>query len=157
MNDIITKGPFMGREKDTQSSTGNIGVNPGLGLGVNPRLGLYKEILDYYSTLHFIKADGSYNLETVVSYTTNILIKHGLVNTNDIQQCAGIWIYPKEYFCPMDILSKKLHKTDKTHSIHHFNGSWLPLYAKINLKIKQLIGKKMTCIIQRGLANLKNI
>ena len=134
-----------------------ISVAPGLGLGATSGLELYKEILDYYSTLHFIKADGSYNLETVVSYTTNILIKHGLVNTNEIQQCAGIWIYPKEYFCPMDVLTKKIHKTDKTRSIHHYNGSWLPFYAKINLKIKQIIGKKMTSTIQKGLEYLKKI
>ena len=119
-----------------------ISVAPGLGLGATSGLELYKEILDYYSTLHFIKADGSYNLETVVSYTTNILIKHGLVNTNEIQQCAGIWIYPKEYFCPMDYDTKITNITLNTRSIHHYTSSWLGPKEKLYNFVAKYCGKR---------------
>ena len=84
MDEIIARGSFMGREagayiKDicdakvvgNGSDTG-LGVAPGLGLGVNPGLGLYKEFLDVYDGLHFIKADGTLNDKTIVSYTTEV-------------------------------------------------------------------------------------
>ncbi len=60
MDDIIARGPFMGCEKDV-SDTSVASVAPGLGLGVNPGLGLYKEILEMYSKLSFVNKDGTYN------------------------------------------------------------------------------------------------
>lgn len=123
MDDIIARGPFMGCEKDA-SDTSVASVAPGLGLGVNPGLGLYKELLDLYATLHFVNPDGSYNQKTIVAYTTEMLCNYGLKQVNDIQECAGVWIYPKEYFCPMEYGVMKLEITENTKSIHHFDGSW---------------------------------
>lgn len=123
MNDIIDLGPFMGCEKDG-SDTSVASVAPGLGLGVNPGLGLYKEMLDKYSELHFIKKDGSLNLKTVVEYTTELLCSHGLVNKNEVQQVGGVWIYPQEYFCPISPVTLQMKKTKNTYCIHHFAGSW---------------------------------
>ena len=101
MDDIIARGPFMGCENEAGDTSIasvapglGLGVNPGLGLGVNPGLGLYKEILDYYASLQFINEDGSFNMKTVVEYITEILCKQGLRITNEIQECAGVWIYP---------------------------------------------------------------
>lgn len=85
MNEIIVRGSFMGCEnKANDMSTTSIksglelGVNPGLGLGVTPGHGLYKEILDIYANLHFIKDDGSLNMRTVVDYTTELLCEQGI-------------------------------------------------------------------------------
>ena len=72
MDDIIARGPFMGCEKDV-SDTSVASVAPGVGLGVNPDLGLYKEILEMYSKLSFVNKDGTYNQKTIVQYTTEIL------------------------------------------------------------------------------------
>ena len=51
IDDIINNGAFMGCER-----TGNygLGVNPGLGIGADPGISLYKEILDDYEKSHFI-------------------------------------------------------------------------------------------------------
>ena len=44
MDDIVARGPFMGIE--TPATFGNLpNVNPGLGLGGNPRRGRYEEVL----------------------------------------------------------------------------------------------------------------
>lgn len=132
MSHIIERGAFMGCEnevigarEDNDNCDDIPQVAPGLGLGCNIALGIYKEILDYYQTLHFINEDGSQNLHTVVEFTTNILIKHGLKSTNEIQLCADIYIYPKDYFCPISYTDMKLRKTENTVSIHHYAGSWL--------------------------------
>ena len=140
LDSIIEKGPFMGCERDADKSGATaIAVAPGLRLGVNPGLGLYKEILDLYDTLHFKNNDGSLNLKTVVQYTTEILVKHGLKNTNQIQKCAGVYIYPREYFCPKNIDTGALEITENSYTIHHFEGTWLTPWLKFRHSIKLLL------------------
>lgn len=124
MDEIIARSPFMGCENKA-SGTNVASVAPGLGLGVNPGFTLYKEMLEMYAELHFIRPDGSYDQTTVVAMTTNLLCKHGLCPSNQIQQCAGIWIYPKEYLCPKDYETGKLEITENTLSIHHYDASWV--------------------------------
>lgn len=139
MYDIVARGPFMGCEKEA-SDTSVASVAPGLGLGVNPGLGLYKEILDLYSTLHFRREDGSFNLKTVVQYTTGLLCKHGLKNMNNIQICADVWVYPVDFFCPISVKDGKLRVTENTRSIHHYSQSWQSPVRKYGRKLLLLIG-----------------
>ena len=140
LDKIIEKGPFMGCERDAdKSGMTTIAVAPGLGLGVNPGLGLYKEILDLYENLHFKNKDGSLNLKTVVQYTTEVLIKHGLKKSNQIQKCAGVYIYPREYFCPKNIDTGALEITENSYTIHHFEGTWLTPWLRFRHNIKLLL------------------
>ena len=131
LDEIVDRGPFMGCERDAQSAETigvapglGLGVNPGLGLGVNPGLGLYKEMLELYAGLSFVGSNGQNNLKTIVEYTTEILQKHGLQEKSGVQYVAGVYIYPSEYFCPINITSKKLHITKNTYTIHHYMASW---------------------------------
>ena len=149
LDDIIARGPFMGCECDATGATAGavapglgLGVNPGLGLGVNPGLGLYRELLDLYATLHFRNADGSLNFKTVVQYTTELLCEHGLQNTPDIQEIAGVWIYPKEYFNPIEHVNN-IKITSNTVSIHHYAGTWLPKTQRLKKWVIQLLGPKV--------------
>lgn len=136
LDDVLDKGSFMGCEENGNilaDGVKTIGidtdiyakVNPGLGIAAIPGLEIYKEILDTYANLVFINDDGSFNLKTVVEYTTNIFIKHGLKNVNTMQSIAGINIYPKEYFCPLNYHTQELELTEKTVSIHHYSATWL--------------------------------
>lgn len=134
MDDIIARGPFMGCQNKVKSGT-ILEIAPGLGIGVNPGLRLYKEILDYYIPLHYIFSNGTFGAETVVTIITKILIPKGLKNINQIQQVAGVWIYPKEYFCPKDYSTGILQITDNTYTIHHYDASWLPWYVILERKI----------------------
>ena len=136
MDDIIARGPWMGCEKEA-CDTSVASVAPGLGLGVNPGLGLYKELLNLYATLHFKNEDGSLNLKTIVEYTTEMLCNYGLKQTNDIQECAGIWVYPKEYFCPKDYYTGKINITNNTCSIHHYDASWVSQEKRFALSLER--------------------
>ena len=67
------------------------------------------------------------NTKTIVSYTTEILLNHGLNENNDEpQEVAGVWVYPPDVFCPMDhTQANKLKITDRTVSIHLYDCSWI--------------------------------
>lgn len=138
MDDIIARGPFMGCENEAGKGATKLGVNPGLGLGTNPGLGLYKEILDYYITITFsLEAIKNFEMETVVTITSRIIASKGIDKIESIQNVGGVFLYPPEYFCPLDYATGKLMITAKTVSIHHYNASWLTPSRKIKDKIKR--------------------
>ena len=93
-------------------------------------------MLDFYATLQFIEPDGSFNKNTIVTYTTQRLCNYGLKNINQIQKCADIWVYPMEYFCPKDYKTNLLNITNNTRTIHHYDGSWLSESQKYELQLK---------------------
>lgn len=140
IDELVNKGPFMGCERDA-SNESMISVAPGLGLAANPGLGLYNVFLSEYNKRHFLKEDGSFDLTTVVTITTNILKEYGLKEKNDIQIVEGIYIYPMEYFCPLDDHTGKLNITNNTYSIHHFDGSWLTDELRVQKELRYKYNK----------------
>lgn len=153
MTELINMGAFMGCEQDeiihelpVVAPGLGLCVNPGLGLCANPGLGLYKEILCVYEKLHF-KSNECLNLKTVVQYTTEVLLNHGLKNVQEIQHVAGITIYPAEYFCPLSYKTGKLKITERTYTIHHYNASWVSRKDKLKKKIQNILGNKVTQFI----------
>ena len=124
MDDIVARGPFMGIEVEGKKNESPL-INPGLGLGTNTGLDLYKDILDYYDPLHFLCEDGSFNQVTIVKHVTNVLVENGLKQTNELQQVAGVWIYPRDYFNPLDDNTGKLVIAENTRSIHWYTKTWL--------------------------------
>lgn len=145
MDDLIEKGSFMGEEPSGAGSTGLkensavicFAVAPGLGLAAAPGLGLYKEILDYYSTQHFLNPDGSINQETVVTRTSNILKRHGFKGNGSIECIDDVYIYPPEYFCPMNYTTGKMTITENTRSIHHYSATWHSGLEELIIKIER--------------------
>ncbi len=131
LDQVISQGPFMGFEQDYMrlpngsmvAGKGNA-VNPGLGVGAEPNMNLFKEMLDMYSSLNFINADGSLNEKTVVAYISELLITKGMSEQPSIQTIEGFTIYPKEYFAPKDYLTNKIKIEDVTLTIHHYDASW---------------------------------
>lgn len=155
MDDIIQKGPFMGFEVDPIANNKNGAVAPGLGLGVNPGLGLYKELLDYYQSLKFETGTKSV---TVVKHTTQILLKHGLKQSSGIQIIDGIYIYPSEYFNPFDDGTGKLNITPNTRTIHWYSKTWIEHRIRLRIPvtrfIHRLIGTGFTGKIRKYLERI---
>lgn len=123
MDDILEKGCFMGVEVPSDGKKPPL-VNAGLGIGANSGNVIYKNLLDHYSQLHFLNSDETPNPVTVVKHTTKILVENGLRNTNDIQKVGEIWIYPVDFFNPLNDNTAVLNITDNTRSIHWYTKTW---------------------------------
>ena len=75
--------------------------------------------------------------------------------SDDMQEVNGIWIYPTDYFCPMDSTTGIITKTRRTVSIHHYDCSWIDhntygfrMKKKKNVLFR-LIGQKNAEIINK--------
>ena len=149
IDDIVDKGAFMGIEKDYKYG---ITVNPGLGLGIEAHHSLFKEFLDSYSTKSFTDESGKMNMQTIVVYTTEILFKHGLANIPGIQTIEGIKIYPSEYFCPRNIVTKRFHITPNTRTIHRYAGTWSnpTLKGKIKKRLHKILPEQILFFYNRA-------
>lgn len=138
MDDIIRRGPFMGIE--VPGAPGQLPkVAPGLGLGVEPGHPIYRALLDHYANQQFLDADGNILGGTVVTHNTQVLAEHGLQPTNDLQQVDGIWIYPIDYFNPLDDATGRLNKTANTRSIHWYSKTWVSNYGPVRLWVTRWI------------------
>lgn len=124
IDDIVATGPFMGIEKGARLNHLPM-VNPGLGLGAEPNHPFYKRMLLRYQDHPFILNNGAFNPDAIVKLTTIELQSDGLKATDEIQKVSNIWIYPPDYFCPLDSTTGLLTITDRSVSIHHFAGSWI--------------------------------
>lgn len=120
-------------------------VAPGLVLWVkNPGNSMLSEILETYSNLEFINADGSQNTVTICKYFTDMLRNHGLQKNNGtVQLCGSFSVFPRDYFCPFDDLTGVMNKTGNTCAIHWYAKSWM--------NKKDILRNKFTRIIHRYL------
>ena len=135
MDDLITQGAFMGIEQDREL----IGVAPGLGLGAEPGMPLYEEILIHYKELSFLDETGKQIPGTVVMHTTRVLQRHGFLLENRLQDVCGIRIYPNEYFNPLDDATGVLNVTSNTRSIHWYAKTWVNNYGPFRIWITRWI------------------
>lgn len=133
---VISRGPFMGQEKGAFMD-GKQMVNPGLGLGVQANHSFYEQMLRVYHSLEFWGNNGIEKTTTIVTYTTKELYANGMKPSCDIQEVCGIWIYPVDYFCPMDSTTGIITLTDKTVSVHHYDCSWVN-HDSLRYKLHQL-------------------
>lgn len=101
-------------------------VNLGLALGLTPGAPMGAILRDDYHGRHFIKPDGTYDLTPCPTIQTRVLLEHGLCLDNTRQTVNGLTVLPTEYFCPINQYTGERILTPRTHSIHHYAGSWNP-------------------------------
>lgn len=129
IDDIVAKGGFMGIEK-TEGNTidkfdsNTILINAGLGLGVEKGHTLYKEVLDIYNKKHFITWSGNFT-GTVVTTLTNNILKKKTILKDQVNELDGIFIYPDEYFDPMNYYTGEVTITSNTRTIHKYAATWV--------------------------------
>lgn len=55
---------------------------------------------------------------------TEILKEDGYKGAGCIERVDSVYIYPPEYFCPLNYDTGKMNITNKTLAIHHYTASW---------------------------------
>ena len=73
---------------------------------------------------------------------TDILLKHGNIDPDDISIIGGISVYPVDYFCPLNYYTGEFKINPNTRAIHHYCASWLDTESKIIFKINKNICSK---------------
>ena len=129
----------------------NMKIASGLVFAVEPKNPVVKEILDTYEKEKFILEDGSVNKKTVVDIVTEVFSRHGFKRDGEEQIVDGFHIYPCEYFCAYDFVTREFSITEKTISIHHYTATWTGRGSRTKIKIQSALRKTV------GINNYKRI
>ena len=139
-------------------------IATGLGFGAEINNSVVYRMLKDYSNEHFIREDGSLNLQACPVRNT-ASVRKLLPNNysgNEIIRIDGATIFPSEYFCPLDASGIQLHKTKNTYSIHWYTASWLNedqmvvhKYRIFRNKCQRLFGEKVGDFLARLVYLLK--
>lgn len=102
----------------------------------------FVKLLHDYDSRSFLRPDGMLDLTTNVTAITEACVESGLVLNNTKQTVEGFTLFPSDYFCPKDWLTKEIHLTENSYAIHHFDGSWAGEGTKLKHKMMRLLGPK---------------
>lgn len=124
-DNLLNLDAFCGFEDSTKLSTAILGCKPGFEI--------FSDWLHKYDTKHFIKKDGSMDLEPNVFLFTQLCIDQGLVLNNKRQEVNGLEVFPNDWFSPKNYMTNMINRTENTITIHHFSAAWQsPLEKKMH-------------------------
>lgn len=150
---LLDKEIFMGKEDSGYFATAVIGVK-------EKENGHIKEILDFYDKFEHFDENRVYEYANPI-IITNIFKKYDMQVTKEKIEVYDncIYIYPRDYFCPLSYNYQNNEFTDNTCMIHYFNGTWTPKNEQFIIKLHRKFGKKWGNRIYSFLhifANIKN-
>ena len=103
----------------------------GLVLALEPGSDIAKEMKEMYENTDFTYHRGQPHLVNCVKRETELLEKHGFKkDTINIQEVAGMTIYPTEYFSPYGPSTGETKSTENTYAIHQNTGTWMPSWLR---------------------------
>lgn len=118
--------------------------------------------LDYYENRHFVNADGSFNTKVLPAVIRDCLKESGFVinpitSPDYIKNYSNkkIPVLPYDYFSPKSYATGKIEKTENTYSVHHFAGTWLPWYCRLEKKVCSMLGISYRDFLHRHFASNK--
>ncbi|MSS20123.1 glycosyl transferase [Eubacteriaceae bacterium RF-744-FAT-4] len=151
IDNLLQYEAVSGFESETQISTGL--------MASIPHQVLFEELLNDYADKHFIREDGSYDLTTNVTRITNVCNKYGFKQNNTFQMIKGFTLLPKDYLCPKDHETHKIHITNNTLVIHHFDGSWHSAedvyYEQLKRKMPKYFPKSLESYLAKFISVVK--
>ncbi len=136
LDSLLNFEAVSGFESEAQIPTGLMACREGFAL--------FKELLDEYDGLHFVKPDGTFDTTTNVYRITETCLRHGFVPNGKLQTIEGFTLLPADYLCPKSWETGKITLTPNTLCIHHFSGSW---YSSKDKLIRWLKESHMTWVV----------
>ncbi len=109
-------------------------------MGAEAGLKWVKDCLAYYEGKSFINETGRMKTDVLPSIIQSCLDeKYNLDYIQGLDEFGHsdktIYILPSDYFSPKNYVTKKISITDRTYTIHHFAGTWQPVWKKALLKV----------------------
>ena len=130
---LLDLDAFCGFETETE-------VNPGLVLYTQkPGQYIIHETCMWYENARFLDENGQRIRINVCGIFKSILKQYGFQPNNQRQTCAGMTIFPSDYFCPFDDATGILHKTENTYSIHWYDKSWMPWHRIVRNRCTRML------------------
>ena len=120
-------------------------------IAAKPRHALIGKLLEDYERIPFVREDGSFDKTTNVRRVTREYARRGLRLDGTRQSVSDMEIFPQEWFSPVDLATGKLHVTQESCAIHHFNASWMSASQRRNTRLAQMLGPLWTARIKRWL------
>ncbi len=112
-------------------------------IGCIPKHPLVKKVRDLYLTHPFQKKNGKLDLTpNPPIWTWFLREQYGLKLNNKTQTLTDVTgeneqtvtVYSKDYFSPLNYTTKKLKKTENTHTVHYFSATWFSDGMKVGEK-----------------------
>ena len=148
LDEFLKYEAFSGFESEKDIPTGIMACEKGQEL--------FKELLDEYKNLHFLKSDGTYDETTNVVRITDTCLKYGFVPNNQLQTVKGFSLFPRDYFCPKDHVTRITRLTENSYTIHHFDGSWKSEEERYAASLKQRC-PWIPLRVAKGIAKIKYV
>lgn len=125
-------------------------------LGVEKNSEWIYECLKYYENKSFINDNGTYNTKVLPLIVRDCLLENQYVfkEVSTIQEANNVKskeipIFPASFFSPKRFDSHRIEKNENTYAIHHFEGSWLPWYARMEHKLSIFLKVRYRNILYR--------
>lgn len=133
---LLDKDIFMGKEDSGYFATAVIGVKD----KENEHI---KEILDFYNKFEHFDENRVYEYANPI-IITNIFKKYDMKVIDDNIELYDncIYIYPRDYFCPLSYNYQDNQFTENTCMVHYFNGTWTPKNEQFIIALHRKFGKK---------------
>lgn len=133
-DDLLNRVYFFGREH-TPDRIENQNSIEAATFGAEKGLPFLKNVMTFYELHDFCDKNGFLNTTTLPTVMARVL------RNNPLE------IFPMDYFSPKNTRTLALEMSKKTHSIHHFNGSWHSLaqqkHVMLRTKLCKVFGEKM--------------
>lgn len=136
LDDLLSYGAYMGFE-------GREYVNSGLGFGAMAGDKMLREILAVYDEIDYEAHKGDPSKISTPIIITNILLKHGFRQDGELQKVGAMTILPEDYLCPKNPLTRLTNLTENSHSIHHYDASWVDAKERRHIDSLEEEGKNI--------------
>ncbi len=143
---------FIGYEENKKIAAGVIGVK-------EKKNKYMKEIIEFYNNLENFDEDAVFEF-AIPNILTREFSRYEKKIENGIDIFDNnIFVYPEEYFYPINYnYSKKIY-TDNTCMVHYYSASWVPRGEKVSAAVYRKFGQKHGARILKvyyALCNIKN-
>lgn len=146
-SDILCGSYYLGLEEPGR-------INTGVGFGAEKNSPVVKAMLDVYKDVHFKNSNGKMNPLVCPIYNTKALLELGVKIESGITHFMGGSVYPEDYFSPIGLRDGKMRITENTHSIHHFENTWMSWGQRLKKKLRRKYGYRYFSPIWKYIKNV---